>query len=221
MKRKLIMSAVIGAGVLAVAGVIYGPELWNGYRFISIVEKQAEQARAEAGPWPQLQDSCALCHGAMGQASNEHYPSLAGLSADYLQAQLNAFADGSRPHSQMTPLAASLSEEQIQTLSVYYQKQTPTQNQRVSMESEALVQGKALTQQNGCVACHGETLMGSSLGPRLAGQGRGYLVDQLEAYKSGRRQDSSGAMAGVTANLDAEQMGLVAGYISSLEPQTP
>lgn len=221
MKRKLIMGAVIGAGVLAVAGAIYGPELWNGYRFISIVEKQAEQARSEAGSWPQLQDSCALCHGARGQALNERYPSLAGLSADYLEAQLKAFADGTRHHSQMTPLAASLSEKQIETLSAYYQNQEPARNQSVSLESETLGQGKTLTQQNGCVACHGEKLMGSTLGPRLAGQGRVYLIEQLEAYKTGNRQDPSGAMAGVTANLDSGQIALVAGYISSLELEAP
>lgn len=220
MKRKLIMGAVIGAGVLAVAGAIYGPELWNGYQFISIVEKQAEQARAEAGPWPQLQDSCALCHGPKGQAMNEDYPSLAGLSADYLETQLKAFADGSRHHSQMTPLAASLSDEQIETLSVYYQKQTPTQNQSVIMETEALAQGKRLTQQNGCVACHGEALMGSTLGPRLAGQGRDYLLEQLQAYKAGSRQDPTGSMAGVTANLDAEQMALISGYVASQAPKS-
>lgn len=216
MKHKLTVGVIIGSIALSGCAV---KELWDGIRFLKIMKEQDEQATADAGPWPRVQDTCALCHGVKGQSSNEEYPSLAGLSASYIESQLEAFANGSRPHSQMTPLAYSLSQDQIVMLSAYYEKQEPMKTQSVGLEAGLVDKGEKLTQQYGCIACHGEDLMGGAIGPQLAGQARVYLIDQLKAYKAGNRHDPSQSMAGVTANMDSGQMALVAGYISSLDPE--
>lgn len=56
------------------------------------------------------------CHGANGIM----WPSLAGQKEGYLVAQITAFRDGGRSNPMMTPMAASLSDEDIANLAAYY-----------------------------------------------------------------------------------------------------
>jgi cytochrome c553 len=55
---------------------------------------------------PPAAASCIACHGAQGEGqAAPGYPRLAGLPADYLQRQLQAYAGGMRANPIMTPLA--------------------------------------------------------------------------------------------------------------------
>lgn len=77
-----------------------------------------------------------------------------------------------------------------------------------------------------CVACHGERGQGNpALGaPRLAGQQADYLLQQLQAFKAGRRgydtRDSHGAqMRAVVASLDeADFAPLAQHYANQVAP---
>lgn len=63
---------------------------------------------------------CALCHLPNGAGEPQNAP-LAGLSAAYLTAQLNAFRTGSRSNSRVMQLVAThLSAADIQTAAAYY-----------------------------------------------------------------------------------------------------
>ncbi len=67
-----------------------------------------------------------------------------------------------------------------------------------------------------CVACHGAD--GNSSNPewpKLAGQHASYTYRQLQAYKSGDRQNA--LMAGQVANLSDQDMKDLAAYYESLE----
>lgn len=131
MRRSIAIGAGIAVAGIAVLGTVYGPQLWNAYRFMDTLDRMAAAYEADAGPWPQLQDSCALCHGRRGRSSNAHYPSLAGLPASYIESQMRAFADGRRRNPQMSPLAAALSDEQIKKLAAYYARRTPKDDEPV------------------------------------------------------------------------------------------
>ncbi len=62
---------------------------------------------------------------------------------------------------------------------------------------------------SGCHGADGNSVMSNF--PKLAGQGEGYLLKQLQDFKSGARQD--GAMAGVVTSLsDEDMMNLAAFY---------
>ncbi len=124
MKRALVIGAVVATAVLAVSSAIFGPEIVAGYRFMEALDQHYADYQADGGAWPQLQDSCALCHGERGQSSNAQYASLAGLPVAYIESQLHAFAEGRRHSPQMSPLAASLSDQQIQSLAAYFARQT-------------------------------------------------------------------------------------------------
>lgn len=63
---------------------------------------------------------CVACHGPMGVSSNPTFPNLAGQHAAYLQIQLEKFQTGERYHPLMTPVADSLSQQDINDLAEYF-----------------------------------------------------------------------------------------------------
>jgi len=64
--------------------------------------------------------TCGACHGVNGISPNDIWPNLAGQKAGYLVAQLKAFRDGQRSNPMMAPMAAPLSDTDIDNLAAYY-----------------------------------------------------------------------------------------------------
>jgi cytochrome c553 len=72
---------------------------------------------------------CTPCHGAFGVSGNDAWPDLAGQRSDYLEAQLQAFADGTRRDVVMSRVAGSLDAESIAAISRYFETlRTPRVN---------------------------------------------------------------------------------------------
>ena len=63
--------------------------------------------------------SCAACHGRNGIGIVALYPNLAGQKMEYLAAQLRAFRDGTRKNPIMSPMAAHLTDTDIEDVSAY------------------------------------------------------------------------------------------------------
>ena len=64
--------------------------------------------------------TCGACHGQNGISPNDMWPNLAGQKAGYLVAQMKAFRDGQRANPMMAPMAAPLSDADIDDLAAYY-----------------------------------------------------------------------------------------------------
>ena len=64
--------------------------------------------------------ACMACHGANGISANGMWPNLAGQKEAYLVLQLKAFRDGDRKNPMMAPMAAGLSDDDIDNLAAYY-----------------------------------------------------------------------------------------------------
>jgi cytochrome subunit of sulfide dehydrogenase len=69
-----------------------------------------------------LAANCANCHGTKGNAQG--MPSLAGLKADYIGAQMRAFRDGKRPATIMHQLSKGYTDAQIDLIAGYFAAQT-------------------------------------------------------------------------------------------------
>lgn len=63
---------------------------------------------------------CAACHGAEGISPNDLWPNLAGQKYGYLVKQLKALRDGTRTDPMMSPMAAPLSDQDIENLAAYF-----------------------------------------------------------------------------------------------------
>jgi len=75
---------------------------------------------AAAADAPAKAAVCAGCHGPQGVSMNGLWPNLAGQHAEYLAKQIKAFRDGQRSDPLMTPMAAGLTDAEIEQLAAYY-----------------------------------------------------------------------------------------------------
>jgi cytochrome c553 len=79
-----------------------------------------ETVEASAPPMPSVATTCIACHGSKGISPAPLWPNLAGQKREYLIKQINAFRDGSRKDPMMNPLAANLSEADIELIANYF-----------------------------------------------------------------------------------------------------
>lgn len=71
-----------------------------------------------------LAATCAACHGTLGKATQgSSVVSLAGLSKDYIVAQMAAFKSGARPATVMHQLSKGYSDAQIAQIATYFAAQ--------------------------------------------------------------------------------------------------
>ena len=82
------------------------------------VAADAEAGRAKA-------QVCAACHGADGNSDNPQWPSIAAQPAQFIAMSLFMFREGNRKDPQMTPMAATLSNADMNDLAAYFSAQKP------------------------------------------------------------------------------------------------
>ena len=70
-----------------------------------------------------LSQTCAVCHGPDGNSVNPIWPKLAGQHASYTAKQLKNFKDGIRVNAQMAGMVATLSEQDMNDLGLYFEAQ--------------------------------------------------------------------------------------------------
>ena len=157
---------------------------------------------------------CAACHGADGNSVIPTIPSLAGQPRQFITQALFMFREGRRKSDQMAPFVEKLSNADLNDLAQYFsaQKLTPPTRQP---EQSIVVRGQAVTEKNNCVACHTATLVGQQHIPRLAGQHKPYLLDQLKQFKAATRADLDGTMTSAAQGLAADELDMVAEYLST------
>jgi len=90
----------------------------------------------------------------------------------------------------------------------------------VMMSSTAFAaDGKDLYTAKGCTACHGADAKSPIMPqyPKIAGQGKEYLVQQLTDIKSGARNNGQTAvMKGIMASVSEDEIKALAEYLSGL-----
>jgi cytochrome c553 len=160
---------------------------------------------------------CAACHGPEGNSTNPLVPSIAGQPVQAIATQLFQFREGNRKDPQMTPIAANLSNAEMNELAVNFSKQRPTPPPHKTAPENAAA-GPRLAQQFNCVQCHGPALMGQQHIPRIAGQQFEYLKTQLRGFKASTRADMDGNMSAAVEPLSAKDIDVLADYVSGLTP---
>jgi cytochrome c553 len=211
--KKLVLGI---AGAAALLLVLFGRELLDLVRLMDFIEQSTAAYEADGGPWPQLADTCAGCHGVRGRSEHQAYPSLAGQPAAYVAAQLQKFASGQRADPTMGPLALTLGASEVERLSRHFAKQPAGENRSFKPDPALRDRGKELVATGGCAACHGEGLVGREQYPRLAGQGHDYLAAQLDAFAAGNRTEATGTMQRLLAAASADERKAMAAYLAAL-----
>jgi cytochrome c553 len=167
--------------------------------------------------------TCVACHGVDGNSVNPEWPKLAGQHPEYIVKQLQAFKSGARKNPLMSPMAAPLSDQDMEDLAAYFSSQTTkggeAEPSKVSAGQRLYRGGDANSHTPACLACHGPNGRGNppALYPSIRGQQATYVAAQLRAYKSGARTtDQNQMMRNVAASLSDEEIDAVASYIQGL-----
>jgi cytochrome c553 len=173
---------------------------------------------------------CVGCHGIVGYKSSfpEVYrvPKIAGQSAKYIAASLNAYKTGDRKHPTMRGIAETLSDQDVTDIANYYEKLGADDRKPVAdkpnREPDAQVAG--LLQKAACASCHGANFSKpiDPSYPKIAGQYADYVFVALKAYKTennpafGRNNGIMGAIAKQFSNAELKAL---SNYVGSLDSE--
>lgn len=195
---------------------------------LSPLSASEPEPATEAGVTPEagvalkiVQGKCQLCHGLEGEASNVVYPRLAGQHKNYIVKQLHDFRSGQRTGT-MNEMAKDLTDPEITALADYFSSK-PTLKHRVRNKEFAQVgwyifhRGNEYSGVPACASCHGENGEGSDALPRLAGQHKRYISDQLTEFHNRKRHNDNAIMHSVASKLTEMEIEAVATYASGLE----
>jgi cytochrome c553 len=161
---------------------------------------------------------CAACHGEGGNSTNPAVPSIAQQPAQFISTSLFMFREGNRKDAQMSPMAANLSNAEMNQLADYFSKQKAAPPKHQS-KPENVAAGPGLAKKYNCSQCHGPALLGQQHIPRIAGQLYEYTHTQLKGFKAGTRADIDGNMTSAAKALSDQDLEALADYVAGLAPK--
>lgn len=171
---------------------------------------------ADAAAAKQKAAPCAACHGPEGNSINPATPSIAGQPKQFIVTQLFMFREGNRKDPQMSPMAAPLSNADMNELAAYFSTQKHAAPAK-PLAADKAAAGRAVTEKYNCTQCHGPLLLGQQHIPRLAGQQAQYLKTQLRGFKASTRFDMDGQMTSAAQVLTDQDIELLGDYLSGLD----
>lgn len=163
---------------------------------------------------------CAACHGLDGNSTIPTFPKLAGRRPDYIVRELKEFVSGKRKSDVMAPIAATLDPNDFQVLGDYFGTQKPTSgavlDEKMAKIGEKLyLNGDERRGVPACGGCHYLDGGGYWACPRVVGQHREYLIEQMRNYqKDIRRTEFSYVMREVAKRLTDDEIRAVAEFLA-------
>lgn len=187
---------------------------------------QAPASRADAVALEAKVAMCIGCHGIPGYQSSfpEVYrvPMISGQNARYLAAALTAYKTGDRKHPTMRAIAGGLSEQEINDIAAWYEKQGKPRQDESARPRQPSTAVAALLQKGACVSCHGATFSNpvDPSYPKIAGLPKDYLFSALKSYKVDANPvvgRNNAIMGGIARQFSNAELKAMADYLSSLE----
>jgi cbb3-type cytochrome c oxidase subunit III len=170
---------------------------------------------------------CAACHAADGNATGAANPKLAGQHPEYLAKQLHNFKAGKdgkpaqRANAVMAGFASALSDEDIANVAAYYGAQAikPASGKNADLKKQGEKIWRGGIADKGiaaCASCHGPNGKGIPVQyPRIGGQWGEYTESQLTAFRQGARKNSV-QMTSIAAKMSDAEIKAVSDYAASL-----
>lgn len=195
---------------------------------LSILAALLLATAAAAAPPPPQAEGCADCHGKDGVSTGGEIPTIAGISAFALEAQMQAYKAKARPCAKvkfeggshpagatddMCTIAGKFSDADISALAAHFSwfKFSPA---KYAADAAKAAAGKKHHAAN-CEKCHTE---GGSLAEDdasiLAGQPKGYLFQAFKELRAGEREQDKKMAPKIKALKDAEVEALIEFYAS-------
>jgi len=193
--------------------------LTTGLFFASLLVFSGASAAVELNASSPLVKGCEACHGTRGDSQKAEVPRLNGQKSDYILIRLKEFRDPSRKPAHASPMprnAAALSDSDSLALAQYFSRQTPSPSSGFAFQTDAGAQiflHGAEPATPACAICHGPNGDGLGGTPRIAGQHRAYLMQQLADFNSAGRIGV--AMNRHTWDMTLQQMQELSEYLAN------
>lgn len=193
---------------------------------VTVLSANALEIKGDAKAGEKKNAMCIGCHGIVGYQASfpeiHKVPKISGQGEKYIVAALNAYKKGERKHPTMRGISASLSDQDMADLAVFYATSGVDANAK-PLEKAANGSAKAmeLVAKGACVSCHGESLSKTidPSYPKLAGQHSDYLFVALKAYKADSSPQvgrGNAIMSGVAKQFTNAELKELANYIGRL-----
>jgi cytochrome c553 len=190
--------------------------------FLSMTGLASATGNVQAGQ-TKASTICLACHSLDGNSVNPEWPSLAGQHEQYIIKQIKAFRAGERVNTLMSPIAMTLTDQEIEDVAAYYSTQKikgqEAAKSKVDLGEKIYRGGIAESKVPACLACHGPNGRGNpaAVFPSIRSQHATQIALQLQAYKKGERKtDQNEMMRTVAAKLSDQQIEAVAQYVQGL-----
>jgi cytochrome c553 len=221
---NLLFNAFLALGVACVTGTAHSQAAAPAQ------VPQQQQTAAGAGSGASVEAKVAMCMGCHNirgyQASFPEVhkvPMIAGQNAKYIAAALNAYKNGDRKHPTMRGIAMSLTDQDVATISAYYEslpKDVKPLGDKPAREPNAQVAG--LLQKAACASCHGANYSKpiDPSYPKIAGQHANYLFVALKAYKVENNPAvgrNNGVMGAIAKQFSNAELKAISNYMASLD----
>lgn len=167
-----------------------------------------------------LAQVCAGCHGEKGVPIDKTTPVIWGQKRTYILNQLYNFKIGHRKNELMSPVAESLSKEDMEALATHFSKMPwPNLDQQAPSADDDKTAREILNTVN-CRGCHQANYEGDTVRPRIAGQQEEYLLKTMNDFRSDERKTYIG-MTALLKSVHEEALKPLATYLASLKPGAP
>ena len=122
---------------------------------------------------------CTTCHGENGVPQLKTTPVIWGQNAGYMFLQLRDFQSGARKNELMSPIAATLSRDDLLPLAEYFSKLKWPNLAQPEAPQDVAGKAQAAISSVGCIGCHLDHFQGDGTTARLAGQQHDYLLKTM------------------------------------------
>jgi cytochrome c553 len=158
---------------------------------------------------------CARCHGENGKPVDKTVPNIWGQQAGYLYIQLRDFKRGDRKSEIMQPIASGFERNDMLAIAEYFSKKSWPDLGQPRAPKDVAQRAQTASGSIGCTGCHLEQFQGDSTVPRLAGQGRDYLAQTMNDFRTRARGNNPG-MSDLMIATAVDDLTALAEYLSGL-----
>jgi cytochrome c553 len=184
--------------------------------FIAVLGILLLPAPSPAQTIEQKAQLCAACHGENGIPQEKTTPVIWGQYQGYLYLELRDYKSGARKHDIMSPLAETLSRDDMMALALYFSQKRWPDLQQPSAPADVAARAIRANGSVGCTGCHQGQYQGEGTQPRVAGQYREYLQQTMLDFRTRARGNNPGMTDLMLATSEAD-IAALAQYMAGLQ----
>jgi cytochrome c553 len=158
---------------------------------------------------------CSGCHGENGKPVDKTIPNIWGQQAGYIYIQLRDFKRGDRKSEIMQPIASTFERNDMLAIADYFSKKPWPDLGQPRAPKDVAQRAQTASGSIGCTGCHLEQFQGDSTVPRLAGQGRDYLAQTMNDFRTRARGNNPG-MSDLMIATAPDDLVALAQYLAGL-----